>query len=356
MPGEFNVLKAVFDVKSNKKIDLESEVFNLFTPTEFMLLEKNEEKISPKSFEKIYLLLSNLIPKYTERKRFLNWLAGIIQTREKQQTAWVFKGAQGAGKGVLLEHVLKPLFGDRQAIKVEDEQLKSQFNGYLQNVILIAFNEVANSDNHDRNTIKNKVKALITDKEIQINEKQIRAFYVDNCVNALFYSNEGIPVVIEEKDRRFNVINTGSNLREQTWFNNPEEFLAGLESELFSFAQFLMNWKYNSVLAKTPIENDEKKALVNVCIDRFGEFVSHLRTEDVDWLNEAQDVELDAFKIPIHAVNIAGKRIEKDLATKLFNNIYRDSTIKKESLSKKLQVLGIRTSRDRYSNTHYYEW
>ena len=356
LPNDFNVLKAVFNVKSNKKIDLENEIFNLFTPTEFMLLEKTEEKISPRSFTKIHLLLSNLIPKYQERKRFLNWLAGILQTREKQQTAWVFKGSQGSGKGVLLEYVLKPLLGRRQAVKVEDEQLKAQFNGYLQNVVLIAFNEVANTSNGDRNSVKNKVKALITDKEIQINEKQVRAFFVDNYVNALFYSNEGIPVVLEENDRRFNIIQTGDNLRKQPWFENPEEFLEGIKDELFSFGQFLMNWRYDAILAKTPIDNTEKAAIVNVCKDRFEEFVLKLKQQDVDWLNEAQDTELDFERLPVYAFHLADNRIEKDLATRLFNKINPESKIKKETLSKKLQVHGIRAVRDRKTNKNYYEW
>jgi|GEM_PF-2191233 len=110
LPDPVSVLTATFDVHNNKRIDLEKEIFNFFVPSEYMLLTKTSELINPrKDFNNIYRLLSNLLPCYRERKIFLNWLAGIMQTREKQLTAWVFKGEQGAGKGLLLSHVLKKL-------------------------------------------------------------------------------------------------------------------------------------------------------------------------------------------------------------------------------------------------------
>jgi DNA primase len=112
LPNHLPVLKLVFDVHKDEKIDLQNKLFNLFTPTEYLLLKKNDEIIKPiESFKNIYLLLSNLFPKNDEKKAFLNWLSGILQSREKQLTAWLLLGEQGTGKGILLHHILKPLFG-----------------------------------------------------------------------------------------------------------------------------------------------------------------------------------------------------------------------------------------------------
>jgi len=91
LPNKFPVLKLVFDVYRDEKIDLKNKLFNLFTPTEYLLLKKNDDIIKPiDSFKNIYLLLSNLFPKNQEKKAFLNWLSGILQTREKQLTAWLW--------------------------------------------------------------------------------------------------------------------------------------------------------------------------------------------------------------------------------------------------------------------------
>lgn len=44
-------------------------------------------------------------------------------------TSFVFIGEQGSGKGVTMEHIIKPLFGNSQVSQIEDEELKSSFNG-----------------------------------------------------------------------------------------------------------------------------------------------------------------------------------------------------------------------------------
>ena len=221
LPNKVPVLKVVFDVHSDQKIDLKNKLFNLFTPTEYLLLKRNDEIIKPtESFKNIYLLISNLFPKNEEKKAFLNWLAGIMQTREKQLTAWLLMGEQGTGKGILLHYILKPLFGHTQAVQIEDEQLRDSFNRWLENKMIIAFNEVA-YDNTTRNSVNSKIKAIITDPELQINEKNVKAYFVQNYANCLFYSNESIPVLIEAGDRRFNVVKTGGKLTNKSWFSDP---------------------------------------------------------------------------------------------------------------------------------------
>lgn len=353
LPEVLPVLKADFDVMMNERYDLEKEVFNFFVPTEYMLLEKNDVEInSSEKFPNIERLLVNLIPKSSERLRFINWLAGILQTRQKQQTAWVLKGEQGAGKGLMLDHVLKPLFGYKQAIQVEDAQLKAQFNPWLQNVILIAFNEVAH-DNPTRNGINSKIKAIITDSEVIINEKNIRNYTVTNYANCIFFSNEKIPVLIEKGDRRFNIVETGGKLRDKEWFSvNPDNFIENLEKEVPYFAQFLMNWDYDKIAAMTCIENEEKKVLVGAALNKFEEFALHLKNNDVEWFEENASPLLKS-----HYEELNGK-IKKSSALKLFMDIYANYKIADSELGKKLKLYGISGDRDRKGgvNVQYYVW
>lgn len=345
LPDPLSVLTAVFDVHNNKRIDLEKEILNFFVPSEYMLYSKTNEIINPrKDFYSIYRLLTNLIPRYQERKLFINWLAGILQTREKLQTAWVFKGEQGAGKGLLLTHVLKKLFGRRQAIQVEDAQLKSEFNPWLQNSMLIAFNEVAR-DNSSRNAINSRLKAIITDKEISINDKNIRTFYIDNYVNCLFFSNESVPIFIEQKDRRYNVIETADNLNKNDWFeNNPDEFIDQLESEVPKFAQFLMNWKFDSLKAKRVFENDAKETMVSSGMNRFEEFTYKLKTTDIEWFEDHANTNSVFNKFNLET-EIKGKKVPKDKLLELFLSIYDDTKINPSSFGKKMVEHGIKSLR-----------
>lgn len=367
LPDILPVLKAAFNVRSNERIDLEKEIINLFVPTEYMLLSKNQETFHPKkAFPHIYRLVMNLIPKYRERKRFLNWLAGILQTRQKQLTAWVLKGEQGAGKGIFLDYVLKELFGRRQTVKVEDSDLQSDFNPWLKNTILVAFNEVAH-DNSTRNNIKSRIKAIITDPDVMINEKNIRNYFITNYVNCLFFSNEKVPLFIEQKDRRLNVVSTGPNLLTFDWFRkDPEAYINSLKSEVPSFAQFLMNWKYDPIAAKTCIDNDEKASMVSVGLNKFEEFAIHLKKADLEWFEENiiySNYEMDQDFLKRKSLfkmtdNDLKKKIIKERALEAFNHIYVNQQVNNVQLGRSLKLYGIRSKRSKKTGDEnwYYEW
>lgn len=346
LPNKIPVLKVVFDVHSDQKIDLKNKLFNLFTPTEYLLLKKNNQIIKPtESFRNIYLLISNLFPKNDEKKAFLNWLSGIMQTREKQLTAWLLMGEQGTGKGVLLHHILKPLFGSTQAVQIEDEQLRDSFNRWLENKMIIAFNEVA-YDNSTRNSANSKIKAIITDPELQINEKNVKAYFVRNYANCLFYSNESIPVLIEAGDRRFNVVKTGSKLTNKSWFSAPDKFFDELSKELPYFAQYLMNLNYDPVKAKTVINNENKESLINVAKNRYQEFADRLKAKDCEWLNDSQVSSSKIIEDKIYVEpKILDGRILKDTAVEIFNKIHPNSRVTKPQLTKQLELYGIKAKR-----------
>ena len=268
-------------------------------------------------------------------------------------------GKQGTGKGIMLHHILKPLFGNTQAVQIEDEQLRDKFNRWLENKMLIAFNEVA-YDNNTCNSVNSKIKAIITDPELQINEKNIKAYFVRNFANCVFYSNEGIPVLIEDGDRRFNVVRTGDKLINKSWFKDREEFFNKIKTELPAFAQYLMNYNYDPTMATTVITNPEKESLINAGKNRFQEFADKLRAEDVDWLNESQiskDSVLDPKTI-ITKSDVKG-RILKDTALDIFNKIHPYSRIEKTTLTKQLAVYGIQYKREDDENKvrrQYYKW
>lgn len=351
------VLKADFYVDDDNRIDYEKERFNFFVPTAHMLLKKTDEKLDPrKSFPHIYRLLSNLIPNYQERKLFLNWLSGILQFRKKHITAWLLKGKQGTGKNVLIEHVLKPLFGSKQTKVVDDAELQRDFNPWLQNALLIAFNEVAH-DNNSRNSINSKIKAIITDSTAIINEKNVKTYTVKNYANCLFFSNEAIPLFIEDGDRRFNVVSTGEKLTSFPWFkNDPEGFLKSLEDEVAAFAQFLMNWRYDAVKANTCINNKEKEKMVGACMNRFEEFAYRLKRADVDWFKSGMSNALGMNMVILPEEDIKEGRIEKNTAIQLFKEIYSDLSTGKTGLTQKLSHYGIETLRDKTNSQHFYVW
>jgi hypothetical protein len=368
LPDKFPILEFKFDVHDNLQIDLKKRTFNLFRPTKYHLMERNDMEIYPEEqFGEINRLLENLIPEKDERDYFINWLAGILQTREKMMTSFVFIGRQGAGKGVFLSRILKPLFGDDQTIQVEDEQLKSSFNGWIKNVAFIAFNEVAH-DNRGRNSLNSKIKSIITDPSITINEKNIRTYQLDNNINCIFYSNDRVPLLVERSDRRFTIMETGGNLANIKWFEAQASFKK-FKKELPQFAQYLWNVEVDMTKANNPLENDMKKVLISAGQNRWEEFSHHLKDGDGEWFEEfTQDIgdlyEFDSKNkvLQYKSINFEeiakNGKIAKDQALRLFVEMYRDRNVTKNVLSKHISLYGIYGKRlgtgdDRL---HFYQW
>lgn len=161
------------------------------------------------------MLLESLIEDEKMRIHFMNWLAYFFQNLEKAITAFVFHGVQGSGKTCLMQ-VISIIFGRRNCSTIGNNELESTFNPWAENKLFINLNEV--KMNAKSSNTANKVKALITDKEVQINEKNVKLRSVVNHANFIITSNDNVPVLIEESDRRYNVVYTPNILNQQEWF------------------------------------------------------------------------------------------------------------------------------------------
>ncbi len=354
MPDPLPVFEFKFDVNDDTQIDFSNRTFNLFTPTMYHLMNPDGQQLDGnRDFPTINKLLTNLIPVDSERNHFLNWLACALRTRKKLMTAYVLKGAQGAGKGLLFGRVFKPMFGETQTMQIEDEQLKQPFNGYLKNVCFIAFNEVAH-DNNGRNSLNSKIKSMITDPTITINEKFVRPFVINNNANCIFFSNESVPLLIEQSDRRFNVVETGDALTKNNWFN-AEKTIPMLTAELKNFAQYLWNLDINIGLANTALANDVKNSLISASTNRFQEFAMKLKEADIEWFIDNYEgySTIDEWTLD----QLKDKKISKNKALDLFKGIYPDQRITQTNLTKKLRLFNILDGRDKtFNRERIYFW
>jgi hypothetical protein len=175
----------------------------------------------------------------------------------------------------------------------------------------------------------------------------VKAYTIDNHVNALFFSNNEIPVLIEKEDRRFNVVKTNGNLRKNSWFANPEQFFKELEKEIPVFAEYLINYNYDANLAKTTFSNATKTALVDAGMSRFEDFAHRLKTKDLEWFaeNASSFYKLDSLN---------NRTILKDEALLLFKDFFGDDKMTKTKLTKELKLYGIETGKE--GQNRVYKW
>ncbi len=124
------------------------------------------------------------------------------------KTTLVLHGPQGTGKNMFFE-ALMSIYGQYGRI-IDQSAIEDRFNDWAsRKLFLIADEVIARSDLYH---VKNKLKAFITGDRIRINPKNMAAYEEQNHVNVVFLSNESMPVVLEEDDRRHAVIWTPEKL------------------------------------------------------------------------------------------------------------------------------------------------
>lgn len=133
----------------------------------------------------------------------LRWLAYPIQhPGAKMKTTIVVHGPQGTGKNLFFE-TISAIYGKYGDV-IDQSAVEDKFNDWAsRKLFMIADEVVARTDLYH---IKNKLKALITGNRIRINPKNYSAYWEQNHMNLVFLSNETMPVVLEEDDRRHCVI------------------------------------------------------------------------------------------------------------------------------------------------------
>ncbi|OGA56710.1 MAG: hypothetical protein A2710_03690 [Burkholderiales bacterium RIFCSPHIGHO2_01_FULL_64_960] len=168
----------------------------------------------------------------------LCWLATPLQRPgTKLQTAVVIQGAQGSGKSLLAQAMLK-IYGE-QAAEVGPEQLHSVFTDWISQKTFVAVEEGFSS----RNLFRDFVKKLITSPTIEINTKHQPVRVEPNKANFIFLSGEAHSFAFAsgEGQRRFFVIEPKAAPRDPGFF---VEIMRWIESEGSgeAFRQYLLEY------------------------------------------------------------------------------------------------------------------
>ena len=207
----------------------------------------------------------------------LRWLAYPIQhPGAKMQTTIVVHGPQGTGKNMFFE-VIMGIYG-RYGRIIDQSAIEDKFNDWAsRRLFLIADEVVARSDLYH---VKNKLKAFITGEWIRINPKNMAAYDERNHVNMVFLSNEAMPTIVEQDDRRHAVIWTPEKL--------SADFYTGLKAEIDSgggaaLHHYLLHLDLGDFgPSSKPPMTDAKIELIDQSLDSPSRFVLAFEKGDID--------------------------------------------------------------------------
>ena len=206
----------------------------------------------------------------------LCWLAYPIQhPGAKMKTTLVLHGPQGTGKNMFFEAVMA-IYGQYGRV-VDQSAIEDKFNDWAsRKLFLIADEVIARSEVYH---IKNRLKAFITGEWIRINPKNLAAYDERNHVNLVFLSNETMPVVLEEDDRRHAVIWTPDKLKPDFYAAVKREIADGGVEALHDHLLHVDLGDFNT--ATLPPFNGAKSELINQSLDSTTRFFYDLNIGDI---------------------------------------------------------------------------
>ena len=217
--------------------------------------------------------------------RFINWLAYIYQSRTKTGTAWVLHGVQGTGKGLLVDHVLTPIFGHDYVVKQQSRNLRAEFNGWMERAIFVNLDEFDIQDaGGEAMSVMQALKMWITDHRLPIRAMHKESRQTDNFSNFIMTTNAKSALPVDDGDRRFSF-----GVRQEERLEITPEEVEAIASEREHFAGYLLGYKVDKLMAHTCLENEAKtqaKALSKTSIE---EFVAAIQTGDMQYFVDASD-------------------------------------------------------------------
>ncbi len=291
---EFPHYDLVHDIKSDVRYEEGFPVINLYARTDFMKQYSSVERTTGIEMTMqqlrqrcpvIMKFIDSVAGDPRSAETFINWLAFIFQNRVKTGTAWLFWGTEGTGKGMMLEHVCKPLFGETAVSQIMMSTVDSTFNGLLEGKIIVNIDETDMTRSRDANEVMAKIRNWITEPNIVIENKNISAREVPSFANFIFSSNSFRPLTITQGDRRFHV----GTRQEVRLLPTPNEVAILTQGEeLPAFAEELGKLIVDEVRVRQPELTEQKARLFESTHSVIDNVAMAIRNGDTDFFFEAR--------------------------------------------------------------------
>jgi hypothetical protein len=257
-------------------------IFNLWKPFRIINIpSKNIEEIS----EEVKILLKHIKILCNNDEvvydYFIKWIAQIFQYPEVKTVCPTFISKEGAGKGTLLK-LLKGLMGKKKVFETTDplRDVFGNFNGLLKDAFLVNLNEIGLAD---MKKTMGKMKGLITDDVVTINEKNVKPYEIKTFHRFLITTNNEEPIVVTKDTRRNVIIRCSDELiGNKDYFNKINEIIENNDL-LREFYDYLMNIKDMDKFNKLPLPvTEHQKNLSDLSIPVIEQFIKDWTIENFD--------------------------------------------------------------------------
>jgi hypothetical protein len=270
--------RLVFDPHdAGTRVDLGNKVVNLFEPTPFMRATAREVKTIPKTIRKV---IYHMVGEDTEVfERFINWLAYVLQERDRAITAWLFHGVPGTGKGTLLSKILRPIFGRNHVAIPRMIELEKEFNGFIDRSLLVCVDEVEPEAFRNEHGVMADIRRYTTEEYVALRKMHRDATQIRNYTSWIFFSNTGAAIPIKRGDRRFNVAKFQAS---KLIITDAE--LERIPSELQAFHDFLLYRAVDKTQVIVPLNNADRDQVIDIAENAIDAVSNAILEGNMGWL------------------------------------------------------------------------
>ena len=330
------------DIYPNR-VDCPENIFNLWRPFAMELL--TESYTHKPSELNVILYHVKILCNHDENvyDYFIKWIAQMIQYPHIKTIMPTFISGEGSGKGTLFK-LFEKMLGYEKVFETTNpsRDVWGDFNGMMCNCFLVNLNELSKKDTLES---EGKIKGLITDNTLAINQKGIPQYKIKSYHRFITTTNKEEPINSSKGDRRNLIIRSSDEKKgDYMYFEMLHQYLEDVNVirtcyEYFKGIEGMNKFKdipipqteYQSnlkELSKSPIEqwlesftrehmNDSKE-----CIELLGAEIYELFKH---WSNSnGIKYDINAIKLGIRLTNMnisgisKGKHTEKG-KTKIFN-------------------------------------
>lgn len=195
--------------------------------------------------------MKHLIPNEHDLGLTLKWIATLIARPDIRMTYSILLISEkhGVGKTTLGEKILMPIIGrDNTSFPQEHDIVESAFNGWIVRKRLAVVSEIYTG----RSTkAYKKLKTVISDQEVQVNEKYSPTYAIKNWLHVVASSNSMRALRLENDDRRWLVPTVAEE-------GKPHKFWVKLNRWLTSGGYSkIMHWAAEYVEEHGPVKEGE---------------------------------------------------------------------------------------------------
>jgi hypothetical protein len=164
-----------------------------------------------------------LFPNEADRELVLDYLALLTQKpAQKIHFALLVRGSQGTGKS-WIGNLMERIIGRPNVVRPSNDEVVSRWTHWMEGAQLAIVEELMTLG---RLEVANRLKPVITDPMIRIEEKNCSLYSIPNHLNFLCFTNHEDALKIEHGDRRWLVVFSPAVKREAAYYDRLFGYLA----------------------------------------------------------------------------------------------------------------------------------